>query len=137
MCENVYMSSNYAAQKGRTYKTETLTGSFYIEEDPDPTLDSLSVRMSCSLSRMLPSEVNSMYRILSSMERSWALSELICTISLLRVSSIRGSSSRTTSLKGDEERGGKTADGNGGNDQLVTDFICSTHLTRLSEVNIG
>ena len=59
-----------------------------------------------------------MYRILSSMERSCALSALICTISLFRVSSIFGSSSRTTSLprrsagrgEGEGERGSQESD---------------------------
>ena len=60
--------------------------------------ESWSVSMSSSLSRIFPSEVKSIFRILSSIAFSWFLSVLILTMSLILCSSNSGFSSRTTSL---------------------------------------
>ena len=62
------------------------------------TLDSLSVLMRSSLSKMLPSDSKRSFRMRSSIAFSWFLSALILTMSWFRCSSRSGRSSRTTSL---------------------------------------
>lgn len=65
------------------------------------TLDSLRMLMSSSLSRMLPWDSNSSFRMRSSIAFSWFLSALIFTINWFLCSSKSGLSSPTTSLQGE------------------------------------